>query len=156
MTISKRLFAISTAAVLAVGLMFAQAPAPHRGPGGGPGGERGLQFLSTALDLTDAQQAQAKTIFDAAQTQSQPLQDQLKANHDAITAAIKANKSDQELQQLGNTQGGLLGQLAGIHAVSMSHFYQLLTPDQKTKFDTMQQKMRGFMGAQGAGMRPRG
>ncbi len=145
MTISKRLFAISTGAVLAVGLLFAQGPGPHRGPGG----ERGQKFLSTALELTDAQQEQAKVIFDAAKAQSEPLQEQLKTNRDAISAAIKANKSDQEIQQLANTQGALAGQLAGIHAKSMAKFYQLLTPDQKTKFDTMHEKMRGFMGTRG-------
>ena len=95
-----------------------------------------LEFLS-ALNLTEAQKAAAKSIFDQAKQESAPVIEQLKSGHEAMEAAVKANKSDAELNQIAASQGTLMGQLAGIHARSFARVYAQLTPEQKAKADEL-------------------
>jgi protein CpxP len=113
--------------------------------------------MAKELNLTEAQQAQAKAIFDDARAQAQPLHEQLRNGHKAIADAVKANKSDAELQQLADAQGDVMGRLAGIHARAFARFYANLTPEQKAKADELHTKMQGRM-MQGFGERrgPRG
>src|SRR5437879_4904422 len=114
MTIKKKVLSVFAAGVLAAGMIFAAG----QGPGGRHGmmGGKRLDFMATALDLTDAQQQTAKAIFDQAKTSAQRIRDQQKQNHQAMSAAIKAGKSEAELTQLATQQGALMGQLAAIHA----------------------------------------
>lgn len=135
------ILSIAGVAALAGGLLLAQAT----GVGRMRRGEHLRQFIANRLGLTDSQKAQAKAIFDAAREQAKPLAEQLKQGHADITAAVKADKSDAELQALADKQGSLTGQLAGIHAKSMAKFYALLTPDQKAKADQLHGRMRGFI-----------
>lgn len=135
MSKTKKLFAVVLTGTLAATLALAQMGRPHPGAGG-----HFQQFIATALDLTDAQKAQAKTIFDAARTQAQPLTQQLKQGHQNMAAAVKANDAAQ-IQSLATAQGALMGQLAAIHGKAMAQFYQILTPDQKAKADALHSQM---------------
>ncbi len=121
--------------LLTAALMMAAAlPMMAQGPRG-----RGnsLDYLSGYLSLTDAQKTQAKTIFDAAHTASTSARGALTAAHDALTAAVKANKADSELDRLAAAAGVVEGQIAAIHAKANAKFYALLTPEQKSKYDTL-------------------
>ena len=147
----KRTFTILASAALAVGLAAAQAPAGPGHHGFGPGGAmHGGQFfarhVADALGLTDAQKEQAKAIFQGAREESQPLAAQLKQNHKAVADAVKTGKSEAEIQQLAQSQGPLLGQLAGIHAKAMAKFYGILTPEQRDKADKMHDQMMQHFG----------
>ncbi|PWU06463.1 MAG: hypothetical protein C5B51_12295 [Terriglobia bacterium] len=124
---------------LATGMVFAQAPAPN--PQGGPHAfmRRHMARLAQELNLTDAQKQQAKTIFQNARTTAQPLRDQLKQNHQALSAAAKAGQSDASIQQLATQQGNILGQLVAIRTQAFAKFYAVLTPEQRAKADQMQQ-----------------
>jgi Spy/CpxP family protein refolding chaperone len=141
MTIKKKVLSVFAAGMLVVGMAFAagQGPGGHHGMMGG--GKR-LDFMATALDLTAAQKETAKGIFDQAKTSAQPIRDQLKQNHEAMAAAIKAGKSEAELTQLATQEGTLMGQLAAIRAKAFSSFYAQLTPEQKTKADQLHQDMK--------------
>ena len=108
-----------------------------------------LDFLAGYLTLTDAQKAQAKTIFDAASTASTTAEGQLTAAHDALTAAIKANRADSELDRLAAAVGAIHGQIEAIHAKAMAKFYALLTAEQKIKFDTLANRPGGGGGGRG-------
>ena len=99
-----------------------------------PGANR-LDFLAGYLTLTDAQKAQAKTIFDAADTAATTARGTLTAAHDALEAAVKANRADAELDRLAAAVGAVQGQLAAIQAKAEAKFYALLTAEQKTKYD---------------------
>ncbi len=102
-----------------------------------PGANR-LDFLAGYLTLTDAQKAQAKTIFDAADTAATTARGSLTAAHDALEAAVKANRADAELDRLAAAVGVVQGQLAAIHAKAEAKFYALLTAEQKTKYDAFE------------------
>jgi protein CpxP len=129
-------------AALAAGMLFAQTQtAPqHRGPGRAFAHQRMMQ----SLNLTDAQKAQAKTIFDQARQSAQPLRTQLQQNRQALNAAAKAGNSA-SIQQLSNDEGRLLGQLIAIRTEAKAKFYAILTPAQRAQADQLQQKRQERM-----------
>ncbi len=137
---TKKVLGLIGAAALAAGVLLAQAPPMH-----GERGEHFKQFVADQLGLTDAQKAQAKEIFNAARDQAEPLADQLRQGHEAMTAAVKANKPDSELDQLAQKQGALMGQLSAIHAKAFAKFYAILTPEQQAKADKLHDHFRGMM-----------
>jgi Spy/CpxP family protein refolding chaperone len=132
------------AALTAAGLLNAQAWPGRFGAGGAeaPRFGRMQQFLAIYLDLTEAQQAQAKGIFEAARASAAPLAAQLRASREEMAAAVKANQPDAELDRIASRQGALLGQLAAIWAKAQAKFYALLTPAQREKAD----KLRSLRG----------
>ena len=138
-----RILSLAAALVLAAGAVFAQAPGMH--PPAAPRGERLRQFLATQLELTEEQKAQAKSIFGAARESALPIAQQLRQDHQAMRDAIKAGKSDAELDKLAGDAGALVGQLAAIHAKAFARFYALLTPEQKQKADQLHGLFEGMI-----------
>ena len=133
-------------AALATGLVFAQAPSSTPSPNPPAGRHHfarhnGAARLGQALNLTDAQKEQAKTIFQQARQAAQPLREQLKANRQALMAAAKAGNNDAQVQQLATAQGQLVGQMSAIRAEAFGKFYATLTPEQRAKADQMQQNL---------------
>jgi len=128
-------FAAWTAvAVLGAASLFAAATAA----GGGHHHGRMGAFLSKQLDLTAAQQTQAKSIFQDARQSAQPVRQQLKQTREALRAAVQSNNAEQ-IQQLATTEGGQVGQLAAIRSTAMAKVYQILTPDQQQKLASLRQ-----------------
>jgi Spy/CpxP family protein refolding chaperone len=105
--------------------------------------------LAQALQLTDAQKEQAKSIFEQVRQTAQPLNQQLQQNRQALAAAVKANDAGQ-IQQLALAQGTLHGQLVTIRSQAMAKFYTILTPEQRAKADELhsrvQQRMQRRLG----------
>ena len=140
----------ATVAALAAGMAMAQTPATPAQPGAGTRQNwaarkgAGRQRMLRALNLTDAQKQQAKTIFQQARQNAQPLAQQLKQNRESLAAAVKANDVAQ-IHSLTAQQGTLRGQVMGIRSEAMAKFYNILTPEQKAKSDQMHQKMKERM-----------
>lgn len=124
----------SAIAVLGAASLFA---AQTSAAGGHRHGGRAA-FLTNYLSLTDAQQAQAKSIFQDARQSAKPVRDQLHQTRQSLRAAIQANNAAQ-IQQLSATEGGQIGQLAAIRGTAMAKVYQILTPDQQEKMAALQQ-----------------
>jgi Spy/CpxP family protein refolding chaperone len=97
--------------------------------------------LLQALNLTDAQKQQAKTIFQQARQNAQPLRQELQQNRQSLAAAVKANDTIQ-IRQLATQQGNVMGQLAATRSEAMAKFYASLTPDQRAKADKVQQRIQ--------------
>src|ERR1700722_17177478 len=76
----------------------------------GAGGHRhgGGAFLSNYLNLSPAQQAQAKSIFQSSRQSAQPIRQQLKQTRQSFRQAVQANNAAQ-IQQLASAEGGELG-----------------------------------------------
>ena len=102
------------------------------------------QRMMQALNLTDAQKQQAKTIFQQAKQNAQPLAQQLKQNREALAAAVKANDVAQ-IHSLAAQQRQPAGQMLGIRTEAMAKFYSSLTPDQKAKADQMHERIKARM-----------
>jgi Spy/CpxP family protein refolding chaperone len=98
--------------------------------------QRRVEHLTSALSLTTAQQQQATTIFTNAANASTALRDSSSAARQSLSAAVKANDAT-GIDLASNTIGNLTGQLTGINAKADAAFYQILTPDQQTKFNSL-------------------
>ena len=141
---------IAAAGALAAGLALAQTtPANSQAKTQPPAqthsrfARRGMMRhrMMQQLNLTEAQQQQAKAIFQQARQSAQPEVQQLKENRAAMRAAVKADDSA-KIQQLSATAGKLRGEIMASHATAMAKFYQTLTPAQRAKADQMAARVR--------------
>jgi Spy/CpxP family protein refolding chaperone len=137
--LSKKMGAWMAVAALGTASLFAQTPPParhfqHRGRSGA--------MMAAALNLTDAQKSQMKSIFQEARQSSQPIRQQLRQTRQSLNAAVQAGNSDQ-IQQLSATEGTEMGQLAAIHASARAKMFKMLTPEQQQKLSTLQASMHG-------------
>jgi len=106
-----------------------------------------IDHFGRVLDLTDTQKQAATSLFADAKAQAEPIVAQLKQGHESMAAAVKANKSDAEINDIAAKQGALIGQFAAIHSKAMAKFYAQLTPEQTTKADAIHDRMKArFMG----------
>jgi Spy/CpxP family protein refolding chaperone len=95
-------------------------------------------FLSKELNLTAAQQSQAKSIFQDARQSAHPIRQQLKQTRQSLWTAVESNNTAQ-IQQLAASEGNQVGQLATIRGTAMAKVYQILTPDQQQKLAALRQ-----------------
>ena len=145
--LSKKLGAWMAVAALGAAGLFAQTPPSERhSPRHGQFGAR----MAAALNLTDAQQTEIKSIFAEARQSSQPVRQQLKQTRQALDAAVKADDSAQ-IQQLSAAQGAQMGQLAAIRATAKAKMFKILTPDQQQKLSTLKASMHQRWHGRGAG-----
>jgi len=134
----KNLTGIAAIAALGAASLFADAPAtPQHRMRHGLLGPR----MSAALNLTDAQKAQAQSIFQQERQTAKPIRQQLRATRQSLRAAVKADNTSQ-IQQLSVTEGAELGQLATLRGTAFANFYETLTPDQQQKLSAMHQNWR--------------
>ena len=141
------LIGIAAVGALAAGLTIAQTTAaPQAGAARGKGVRAMVQKrMLKALNLTDTQKQQAKTILQSARQTAQPLAQQLKQDRAALTAAVEAGDSA-KIQELSTEMGSLRGNVLGVRSLAMAKFYALLTPDQKTKAEEFRQKAQQVLG----------
>jgi Spy/CpxP family protein refolding chaperone len=128
----------AVAALTAVGLFAQATETPRHNQRQG----RSFGVMATALNLTDDQKAQAKSIFGAARESAKPIRQQLRDTRKSLHAAVQSGNAEQ-IQQLSVTQGTQMGQLTAIRSAAFAKFYQTLTPEQQQKAQTMRQKMHG-------------
>jgi Spy/CpxP family protein refolding chaperone len=140
------------AAVVASGVLFAQAPAPaDQTPPSARQRQanRGRMFerFATRLSLTDVQKERSRAIFQSARESSKPVAQQLRQARQALRDAIKSGKSDADIDQLSANVGNLAGQLTTIRTRAFGKVYALLTPSQRTIMDQWHGRAHGmFMG----------
>ena len=149
---------------LAAGITLAQTPGGALRPGPGntqeerPGMMRGhmdLDRIAQALNLTDSQKEQARTIFQRAHESAQPIRQELKDNREKLSTAAKATNSEADIQKLAEEQGRLLGKLIAIHTEASAKFYRMLTPEQRVKYDQMREQFREKMHSENPGTESR-
>jgi Spy/CpxP family protein refolding chaperone len=126
---------IALAAACAVGTTALVAQPPRGGPGGIAQGLLGM--LGDAIDLTEAQRTQIRSIMRQSLEANQSLVDQMRALHEQERAAVKANKSEQDLRALAQQSATLLAQANGARLVAEAKAYQVLTPAQREKLDKL-------------------
>lgn len=141
------LIRFGAAAVLAAGMALAQAPASpsQQSPNGRQQmtrQERREQFqerMTRELNLTPAQQQQAKAIFGKVREDAKPIREQMRQNREALQAAIQTNNT-REIHNLATKQATLQAQMMEMHADAMAKFYTTLTPEQRTKAQQLHQR----------------
>jgi protein CpxP len=142
----RHLITIATVAALAAGMAFAQAAAAPSKPAraGLKLGAAVRQRILANLNLTDAQKAQAKEIMQQARMAAQPVRQQLQQGRQSLATAVKNNDTVQ-IQSLAAAQGALQGQVLAIQSAAKAKFYTILTPEQKTKAEQTQQKLKQLL-----------
>jgi Spy/CpxP family protein refolding chaperone len=156
------LFRLAGAAICASGMLLAQTqaspgeaapPAQHRQWNRGPM----FDTLAAKLNLTDAQKQQAQSILGSARESSKSIAQQLRQARHGLWDAIKAGKSDAEIDQLSANMGNLTGQLTAIRTKAFARVYALLTPEQRIQTEQLRDRVRGmFMGGHERGPGARG
>jgi protein CpxP len=131
--------------VLFAGIALAQemrGPHPHDGFFGEPM----MGMFADLLDLSDAQQAQIKQIFENGKPTLQPLREQARKSHEAMHQLIMSSNFDQaKAQAIANEEAQIHAQLEVQHAMLASQAYQVLTAEQKTKLNELMTKHRQRM-----------
>jgi Spy/CpxP family protein refolding chaperone len=121
----------------------ATAPGGQGGPRGGwEGHRRGEGFLSRKLNLTEAQRAQIKTIFEAQRATIRPVMQQMAQNRAAMLTATAGGAFDQaKIQSIAAQQAQLEAQLTVQRKSVESQIYNtVLTSEQKATAEQMRQK----------------
>lgn len=102
---------------------------------------RRLAHLTRALDLSDAQQQQVKSLFQAQRPAFKALMQQMVSERQQMLAATQNGQFDTaKVQAIANQQGQTMANLIVARQELQSKIYGLLTPEQRTKFDQMQQR----------------
>jgi len=143
-TILAVVFGLMTVATLS----FAQSVQPVHMHGRGWGD--GMPFFSDALDLSDAQRTQIKQIFHNGHSAMKPLMEQEHQSHQAMIQLITSGSFDQaKAQVIANQAAQVHAQIEVQHAQAASQAYQVLSADQKAKFNELlakhEQRMQEHM-----------
>ena len=126
--------------VLSAGGLMAKQDAPWRA---GQGVRRNfMDRMSTALNLTDQQKQEAKTIFTSERAAARPDRQQLMQDRKAVESAIQAGKPLADVQRLAKSEGTIMGELAAKRATASAKFYAMLTPAQQQKLVGLHQEWR--------------
>ncbi|MGO9516444.1 MAG: Spy/CpxP family protein refolding chaperone [Candidatus Korobacteraceae bacterium] len=101
-----------------------------------------MAYMAKALNLTDAQKAQVKSIMQANRTSMRPLMQQMEQNRLAMLTATSGGAFDQaKVTALANQQAQLMAQMTVNRQSIQSQIYnQVLTPEQRATADQMRQK----------------
>jgi Spy/CpxP family protein refolding chaperone len=92
-----------------------------------------LQRMTAELNLTDAQQAQIKTILQSETAKMQPLRQQLRQNRLAQTGSVSPNFDEAQVRTFANKQAQLMADLTVERERTKSQIYAVLTPEQRQK-----------------------
>jgi len=140
-------FAVALAAVVLCGtLMISYAQQTDDGSpkaawaGHRHGGHMG--YMAKALNLTDAQKEQIKSIWQANRASSRPLMQQMQQYRLAMLTATSGGAFDQaKVAALATQQAQLMAQMT-VQRESIQHqiYTQVLTPEQRATADQMRQK----------------
>ncbi|HEX7287176.1 MAG TPA: Spy/CpxP family protein refolding chaperone [Candidatus Angelobacter sp.] len=132
-----------TAVILAMAAGLAAtvlAQGPRMGHGRHGGGMDMLPRMTKALNLTDAQQAQIKSIMQAERAKIQPLMQQLHQNEQAQNAAVTGTFDEAKTQSFAAGQAQLMSSLIVEKQRAKSQIYAVLTPEQQQKAQTLLQQ----------------
>jgi Spy/CpxP family protein refolding chaperone len=123
--------------------LLASAQMRHAGFGfGWPHGEQAfLSHLTDMFDLTEAQQAEVKHLWQAEKPTVMPLLQQLaEAHKQMIAATANGAFDDAKVTPIAQKQAQTLTQLLVEKEKMTAKFYTLLTPEQRGKFDRIRQR----------------
>lgn len=134
-----RIIAISAAVLLIAAGAIAQGMHGHFGPESDF--HHMLAFFTDYLDLTSAQQDQAKAIWEKEKPTLEPLMKQMHQNHADMRALEEAGPFDEaKTRALATQHSQTMIDLEVEHARIKSEMMQILTADQKTKLAAFEAK----------------
>lgn len=149
----KRILTLALSAALVLGASFAVQAQMH-GHGMHAMGDHGA-FLTKALNLTADQQAAVTKLGQDLQAKAQPLMQQHRQQMSEIKTLLDGvNPDATEIGQKTIAAHSTMQQLKSLHDDFKTKLTALLTPDQKTKLQQMEQAHHGHGSFGGPGEAP--
>ena len=141
---------ITLALIVVAGMAFSQTVKRPHGQRDGMSGGHALAFFSRQLDLTDAQQAQAKEIMAKEKPALQPLIQQMaQSRHQLRQFEESSNFDEAQVRAIATQQAQTMTELMVQKARIETELVKILTPEQKAKLtqimDRREQRMQRFM-----------
>jgi Spy/CpxP family protein refolding chaperone len=99
---------------------------PHQHDGGAR--------IARYVNLSPAQEARARTEFQAVRQSAQPIRQQLKQVRLAMFQAARANDTE-KIDQLSAQEANLKGQISAMRNEARARIYSTRTPEQRAKAD---------------------
>jgi Spy/CpxP family protein refolding chaperone len=128
---------------IAGAVAFSQMPAKDHGDFE----QHMLNMMTEKLGLTDAQQSQAKQIFDKEKPTIDPLMQQMKQVHDQLRVLEQSGIFDEaKVRTLATQQAQIMTELTVEKARVHSQLFQILTPDQRTEANKLMESHHGWHG----------
>ena len=151
----KRILTLALSAALVLGASFAVQAQMHGHGMHGQAGADHMAFLTKALNLTADQQAAVTKLHQDLMAKAQPLMQQ----HHQQMADVKTlldgvNPDATEIGQKTIAAHNTMQQLKALHEDFKTKLTALLTPDQKTKLQQMEQAHQGHGSFGGPGEAP--
>lgn len=131
----------------------AQRPGGGGPPAGAADASQRHEFMAGYLGLSDTQKEQVKANFAPLQGASEAARGQMQSKQEELQAAVKANQSDQQIEQIAAAIGALHAQQVAAQAKARAKLYAILTPEQKEKLAAFERNAPGGSGRP-AGGRP--
>lgn len=145
-TIAALVLAVAASVALAAGARQGHGP---RGFGGGMGFGPGLpplRMLAVALDLTEAQQQQARAILDAHKAELQQIRERGRTAHEQVRAAVEAPAVDEAaIRAAVDAAAKVQADAAVLRAKIRQEVFNILTPEQRTKAEQLKDTAREGM-----------
>ena len=143
----KRILAIASVAVLVVAATVFALAQGHQGGGErmrGPNPEEMIEHMSSVLNLTDAQKAQAKALFESGRAAAEERRTKIEAIHKQIEDATANGQFDEAVvRPLANQQAQLMADEMVDHIQLHSKLFSLLNAEQKVKAAEMMKQHGG-------------
>jgi len=132
-------------------LSFVLMAQPGRGPRNGQGPNRG-PWMDQALDLTEEQQAKMEDLRLQHQKEIIPLQSQIESLRSELHLAMTADKFDKsKVEKIVNDMQKVRTQMQMSRVLHQQTVRELLTPEQRKKFDLHILSRKGPRGGRGFG-----
>ncbi len=148
-TRNKQIAGIAAVVALAGAFALSQGGRHHMGGMGmgfGPGPDHILAFMTDALDLTDAQQTQAKAILDREKPTFEALASKMSEAHKQLSALGENGTFDEaSVRALANQNVPTMVEMIVQTTRVKSELYALLTPEQKAKASKIMQRHQDRM-----------
>ncbi len=94
-----------------------------------------LELLTLVLKLSDSQQEQLRAAFDAALKEAAPISGEMEHAKDALFAAARSGKNEDEIRHLADEQGQLTSRMLFLQAQTFAKLWALLDSGQKGMAD---------------------
>ena len=105
-------------------------------------GRHGHHHLWKKLDLTDAQKKEMFSIRLEERAKMKPLVQKLKAGRDQLRALPKGQFDEAKVRAIAKEQADVITDLIVEKQRMKSRFYEVLTPEQRAKFEQMREKWK--------------
>lgn len=94
-----------------------------------------LDLITFVLKLNDSQREQVHAAFDAALKEAAPIGPQMEAGKNALFAAARSGKSEEEIKHIAEQQGAFTSRVLLLQAQTFAKLWALLDSQQKSRVD---------------------